>query len=414
MGNLIKEELNKMKYLFEYKRGVIISEQVELPEDDDPFEGNAYAKFDWRGKQKGLINFGGSGPLATNVGYAKGRYSLGVISEIPRLIGKGSEKPVERTPEKQTIPVLSELNLLGSAFPYPDNMVQPKFESFPEAKKVYDAFIQSIVDFLKVAHMSQMGTLTIQGTADAARPTYDIPKGYTKLDHPGDLYNGLETPNEMNQYLADTRATELGKLIVQDVLNKTGINISKNITYKKGINYYGQKDKRGFDFKKVTVTPSQTTVTITKPDVVTTDQDAAKMKVTSSEPPKPVQQYLDLSEWGSQMIPATRIQDGSIGINYETVKDMGLFKPDGKGILGHYQTKLNNKSEVQGEIKGNTFFVDGMSFGDIVPASSDDRTYNTNAESSTKFVTSKRPVIVGTKGDLVFIKFLSFAFQSFK
>jgi hypothetical protein len=406
MENLIKEELNKMKYLFGYQRGVVISEQ-----EDEPFEREYSSRFDWNGKQKGMMDFTAV-VMAKNVGYNKQRYNVSTLSSIPRLVGSGKEEIVQTPPEKKPIPVLTELNLLGSAFPYPDNMVQAKFESFPEAKKVYDAFIQSILDFLKVAPANQMGTLTIQGTADAARPTYDIPKGYSKLDHPGTLYNGLKDANEMNQYLADTRASELGKLIVQDVLNKTGINISKNIVYEKGINYYGQKDKRGFDYKNVTVKPSQSKVNVNQPDKVILDKPGSQTSSSSVKPAEPVQQYLDLRPWGGQLVPATMFPNGTVGVKYEIIEKLGLFTGDKNGVLGYYNNSFFDKKEVMGEIKKNQFFVDGMSFGDIVTASSDTGTYDSKAESSVKFVTSRRPCIITEREGWEFIELVGFGFQS--
>jgi hypothetical protein len=415
MVNLIKEELNKMKYLFGYQRGIVVSEQAEVTEDD-PFEEQS--PYNWQGRKKGMLNFAGDSNFnAVNVGYGKKRYGVTAGTSIPRIIGGGTESVAQTPPEKKTIPILTSLNLTDSAFPYPDNMVQAKFESFPEAKAQYDKFIQNIIDFLKSAHMSQMGTLTIQGTADAARPTYDIPKGYSKLDHPGTLYNGLKNPSEMNQYLADTRAKELGNLIVQDVMDKTGgINISKNIIYKPGINYYGQQGKRGFDYKSVTVVPSQTTIDIPKPDVVVKDEPGSISSTATVKPAEAKKEYLDLSKWGGPKLEATRLPNGSIAVKRSDVTSVkGLFTGDGKGIMG-YKTAGNflNKKEVFGEIKGNTFIADGMSFGEIVEASFENRTYDTRVDSSTKFVTDSRPVIVKEGNGVLIIEYMSFAFMSYE
>ena len=141
MGNIINEELYRMKYLFGYQRGVVISEQ------DDPFEDQALQQYNWKGKKKGLMDLTNpQGMYAFNVGYEGGKYTLTSASEAIRVTSKGEEKTTTTPPEIVKEPVLSELNLVGSAFPYPDNMVKPKFDSFPEAKKVYDQFIQSILE----------------------------------------------------------------------------------------------------------------------------------------------------------------------------------------------------------------------------------------------------------------------------
>ena len=81
-----------------------------------------------------------------------------------------------------------------------------------------------------------------------------------------------------------------------------------------------------------------------------------------------------------------------------------------------YNTGANflNKKEVFGEIKGNTFIADGMSFGEIVEASFENRTYDTRVDSSTKFVTDSRPVIVKEGNGVLFIEYMSFAFMSYE
>lgn len=410
MSKLINEELYRMKYLFGYQRGVVISEQ-----DDDPFLTNELARFDWKGKKKGLLNLlNSSGLYAFNVGYGGGKYRVSSSSKAIRVISKGKESKQSTPPEKLKEPTLTKLNLVGSAFPYPDNMVQPKFNDFPEAKKVYDSFIQSIVDFLKVAHFTKMGTFTIQGTADSARPTLDIPKGYSKLDHPGELYDGKKTPNEMNQYLADTRAKELGKLIVQDVLTKTGIDISKSIVYEKGINYYGQQGKRGFEFKNVTVTPSNTVVGIQQPDVVVKDVKGTSSGSTSSQGPGEVELFYDLSPWGGdKMVPVTRMKDANYGISSTYTDEKKLYTGDKSGILPYWSSQgINNNGEVKGEIIGDEFFADGISFGKIISTTEQEAEYNVKAEATTKYVTKGRPVITGTRDGKDVIQIVKFTFSN--
>ena len=404
---IISEELYRMKYLFGYQRGVVISEQ-----DDDPFATNELARFDWRGKKKGLIDLTNpQGMYAFNVGYEGNNYTLTSASEAIRMTSSGEKESTQTPPSVTKEPVLTNLNLQGSAFPYPDNMVQPKFESFPEAKKVYDSFIQSIVDFLKVSDTSKMGTFTIKGTADSARPTLDIPKGYTSLDHPGQLYDGKKTPNEMNQYLADTRASELGKIIVKDVLDKTGTDISKNITYEKGINYYGQEGKRGFEFKNVTVTPSQTSVTIKEPDNVTPGKEGNQTSSSSVQTPKVVETFFDLSPWGGgKQIPMKRLKNGDYVISTNYIMDNQLFVKGGGGILNLWDTTgLNEQGEVKAEIKGNEFFANGLSFGTLMSTDTQEAEYQYQAESTTKFVTKSRPMITGIRDGNAVIRLIRFA-----
>ena len=409
---IINEELYRMKYLFGYQRGVVISEQ-----DDDPFLTNELARFDWNGKKKGLINLtNSSGIYAFNVGYEGGRYTLTSASEAIRLNSTGEQRVTQTPPTKKKEPVLTNLNLQGSAFPYPDNMVQPKFESFPDAKKVYDSFIQSIVDFLQVSDTSKMGVFTIKGTADSARPTFDIPKGYTKLDHPGPLYDGKKDPNDMNQYLADTRGRELGKIIVKDVLDKTGTDISKNIKYEKGINYYGQQGKRGFEFKNVTVTPSQTNVVIDNPDKVIPGNQPTQTSSSSSQQPKVVETTFDMSKWGGPKdVPMKRLKNADYVIPTKYILDNNLFVEGGGGILNLWDgSGLNEKNEVKAEIKDNTFIANGLSFGKFISSSEQEADYQYQAESTTKYVTGSRPMITGIRDGNAVIRLFRFALTTRK
>ena len=409
---IINEELYRMKYLFGYQRGVVISEQ-----DDDPFLTNELDRFDWRGKKKGLIDLtNSSGMYAFNVGYEGGRYTLTSASEAIRLNSTGDQQVAQTPPTKTEEPTLSNLNLQGSAFPYPDNMVQPKFNSFPEAKKAYDSFIQSIVDFLKVSDASRIGTFTIKGTADSARPTFDIPKGYTKLDHPGPLYDGKKDPNEMNQYLADTRGTELGKIIIKDVLDKTGVDISKNIKYEKGINYYGQQGKRGFEYKNVTVTPSQKSVTITEPNKVIPGDKPTQSSSSSLQAPKVVETTFDLSKWGGPKdVPMKRLKNADYVVPTKYILDNNLFVKGGGGILNLWDTNgLNEVGEIKGEIKGSEFFANGLSFGNLMSTDTQEAEYQYQAESTTKFVTNSRPMITGIRDGNAVIRLIRFALTTRK
>lgn len=409
---IINEELYRMKYLFGYQRGVVISEQ-----DDDPFLTNELKRFDWNGKKKGLLDLtNSSGMYAFNVGYEGGRYTLTSASEAIRLNSTGEQQVAQTPPTKTEEPTLSNLNLQGSAFPYPDNMVQPKFNSFPEAKKAYDSFIQSIVDFLKVSDASRIGTFTIKGTADSARPTFDIPKGYTKLDHPGPLYDGKKDPNEMNQYLADTRGTELGKIIIKDVLDKTGVDISKNIKYEKGINYYGQQGKRGFEYKNVTVTPSQKSVTITEPNKVIPGDKPTQSSSSSLQAPKVVETTFDLSKWGGPKdVPMKRLKNADYVVPTKYILDNNLFVKGGGGILNLWDTNgLNEVGEIKGEIKGSEFFANGLSFGNLMSTDTQEAEYQYQAESTTKFVTNSRPMITGIRDGNAVIRLIRFALTTRK
>jgi hypothetical protein len=394
----------------------LVSEQFN-PMSRDPFEDENSQKYNWNGKKKGLIDLTNPyGVYAVNVGYEGQKYTLTSASEAIRTTSSGEKISTQTPPDEMKIPTFSELRFVGNSFPYPDNMVQPKFGDFPEAKKVYDTFIQNITDFLKVAPLTKMTTFTIQGTADSARPTFDIPKGYSKLDHPGDLYDGKKDPNDMNQYLADTRARELGKIIIKDVLDVTGVDISKNILYDKGISYYGQPGKRGYAFKNVTVTPSKNEVTINKPTTISKDDTTTQTSSSSVQIPKVVNTFFDLSPWGGEKeIPMKRLKNGDYVISADYIMDNKLFVKGGNGILNLWDvTGLNEQGEIKAEIKGNMFFADGLSFGGLMSTDAKESEYDYKAESTTKFVTESRPMITGIRDGNAVIRLIRFALTSRK
>jgi hypothetical protein len=385
----------------------LVSEQFD-PMSRNTFEDENLKKYNWKGKQEGLINLTNSkGVYAVNVGYEGQKYTLTSASEAIRTTSSGEKISAQTPPDEIKIPTFTKLNFEGNSFPYPDNMVQPKFGDFPEAKKVYDTFIQNIAEFLKVAPVTKLTTFTIQGTADSARPTFDIPKGYSKLDHPGELYDGKKDPNDMNQYLADTRARELGKIIIKDVLDVTGVDISKNILYDKGISYYGQPGKRGYAFKNVTVTPSKNEVTINKPTTISKDDTTTQTSSSSVQIPKVVNTFFDLSPWGGEKeIPMKRLKNG----------DYVISEKDANNSILHYWNVdgLNGKGKIKAEIKGNMFFADGLSFGGLMSTDTKESEYDYKAESTTKFVTESRPMITGIRDGNAVIRLIRFALTTRK
>jgi hypothetical protein len=397
---LLNEELYKMKHLFGYKKGVVISEQE-------------YNSPDWRGKSKGDLDLTNPyGKYAINVGYEGRKYTLTSISQAPRL---KSEKKIE-TFEKPGDVVIQKLDLSKNAFPYPDNMIGPKFESFPEAKTAYEKFIASLIVFIEGGGINNINSIKIQGTADAARPTLDIPKGYSSLDHSlvGDKtpYGGLKGDSERNQYLADNRGKVLGNLIIERVKKDTGVDISQKIQYIKGINYYGQQDKRGFEFKKVTVEPDYTPLNKREKS----GQPTSGTSSTASTTPES-STFIDLTGFGSKNIPAKMINRGAgqvAAIPRKVSDENKLLDIKGGGVLPLWTTEgLNQKSTVKGEIKNGDLFVDNISFGKITfvnpnEISSD---YDSRAESTTRYVTVGRPVIVGGDENYDFVRILKFAFS---
>lgn len=390
---LLTEELYNMKYLFGYQRGVVVSEQKSKK-----------VKYDWEEGTKGNLDLNNpSGVVATDVKYDKGVYNMSVMTSAIRLVTKGKSTP--GTPPKETPqPIFDNLTLKDSSFPYPDNMVKPKFDKYPDAKLAYDEFINKIVAFLNNADTSKLPNFTIQGTADAARPTLDVPSGYSSLDHSDTPpYAGETDPSKMNQYLADNRGIELGKIIIQDVLDKTGQDITNKIKYETGVNYYGQQGKRGSEFKMVTVKPSSTEVSLDL-DSETNKTPGTKGTKGSTEAIPEVETFVDLTKFGGGEVPAKRLSNTNTGVLTTDVKNLG------EDVLPtfDYSTGLNGNTTPEAYISGDELFVGGLSFGKFQNPREKQGVYDTRAESSTKYVTEGRPVLVAARDGYYYIRVLQF------
>lgn len=349
---LLTEELYNMKYLFGYQRGVVVSEQKSKK-----------VKYDWKEGTNGNLDLSTNNPsigdpfginLAINVKYDEGVYNITSMTSAVRLTDLGSSKP-GTPPGKTPEPIFTQLKLKDSLFPYPDNMVKPKFDKYPDAKSAYDEFIKKIVDFLSVANTSKLPTFTIQGTADAARPTLDIPSGYSSLDHSDTPpYAGETDPSKMNQYLADNRGIELGKIIIQDVLDKTGQDITNKIKYKTGVNYYGQQGKRGSEFRMVTVKPSSTEVNVDLGSEISKTPGTKGTQGSKQASPE-IKYNLNI---GGVEVPAKILKDGTTGI---LLSDSENF--DDNTLPTWNEEGLNGNAFPSSSIENGEIFIGGISFG---------------------------------------------------
>jgi hypothetical protein len=379
--NLLSEELNRIKYLFDHERGVVISEN----------KGNSS---NWKGKidLSGPIEYYGTyGVVAEGINYKGGKYHMTLLTKLPETFTEQSDSDTIDNP------TLEGFSLINDAFPYPDNMIGPKFENFAEAKQLYDTFITKLKRFIEKGGLNNITKIKIQGTADAAAPNTSIPRGYNSLDHNlvGDSvpYGGLTDKKDMNQYLADNRAKVLGQMIINEISERTGVDISSKMEYS-SINYYGESNKRGQQFRAVKVEPIYTSF-----EVSSGGGDTAQGSSTTNAS----KVYVDLSEYGFPDKIAEK-KDGGIAIKQSDLEGVELS-------TWSNQT-LNNKRKVIGEISNDELKVDGLSFGKLVSSTDEnfDR-YIDKGNNNTKYVTVGRPVIVGKKGDYIFIKILRFTLE---
>lgn len=235
----------------------------------------------WRGGDSGLVDWyvtsetpRGYPIIAKKVG--KDRDYLTVHSTAPRF---------DQLYYK--VPRLEIYEVSGGDLPYPDNMVKPKFESYPEAQTGFNDLVNQIVNYINAG--GQVRGATIKGSADSASPTFDIPEGYTELDH---NYRGKYTKEslnslprnskernaalkEMNQILADDRADNYRKEIYKAVANRIGKEKASRDLYIRllpGDNYFTDENKqsenRGGMYRSITFTPNAEARNVRRPDLI--------------------------------------------------------------------------------------------------------------------------------------------------
>lgn len=339
MKNL-NEELNRMLYLTQHKRGQVISEQsagLEIP--------------DAKKKSRGVTSLQtlehGVSFLAKNVKFENKLYYLGFHKEI----GKNLPKLTPGTPEK-IIPgkpdiIIPDLNFVGADLPYPNNFINPQFDLYSGSETKIDKYVSNISDLIKEngglesnntikifeSNKDKNGkTIFIKGTADYFKPNNNVPpemlkKGVTKIDHD---YGGKKDFAEMNLYLAEQRAIKFGNILAEKLSKKTGIpkNIFLNYMDFSGYSYYGT-GTQGVKSIDVKIKYQTTTKTNNTPNKTTPGTEG---KVV---PPIEKEVEVDLSPYGGEIIKGLTVtnKDGYqfIGIPDEIAQDLV-----GKRIIHDY------------------------------------------------------------------------------
>lgn len=143
---------------------------------------------------------------------------------------------------------------------YPDNMVMPRLENqsiFDEFQKIVEQFVR----YIDAGGLDKLNNVTIQGQADKANPTWDIPSSYQKLDH---KYGGMKKKkqseytddelDQMNTFLAKERAFNFKMALINAIKEETGEKIEiKELT---PINHRGQEGKRGGKYRSILLKPN--------------------------------------------------------------------------------------------------------------------------------------------------------------
>jgi hypothetical protein len=315
----------------------------------------------WGGKMQGKIKIdllSSKDPNAMNIG--EDRYRLfkvnGIISTVKPPKGKGTP------PGKPTKWETPEITLLGDgSLPFADNMVTPAWDKFPNAKKKFDDLVTKIAEFISKGGFDYIKSITIQGSADSARPTEYFPSGYPGLDHPDGIYGGITGDKERNQYLADTRAKQYALAIINSIKEETKKDLSSKFKYKKGLNYFGSEGKeRGPEYRSITLNIEASDIPGKK------GVDGEYADFTSFRETYDIQGVIQLLPLPQIMgfgpktyVPAIKQKDGVVwipssgtydGINYDNViKKLDSYNMEGfngkkyvSGSLGNSGMKIGN------------------------------------------------------------------------
>lgn len=237
----------------------VIEEQGDLTGARKKFSKRDRKKYEQKGRSEnwnqevsGSLNFNANptNPLAVNVG--EGNYD---IRYITKLVGEGKAIPGKETPPDVVI-TIPTYDIAGSSLPYADNMVMPYFDKYPDAQEQFRKIVETFKEYINAGGGDKLTNVTIKGSADSGTPTLQVPSGYSKLDHPSAKpYNGKTDPKEMNQYLANTRANQYARALINGIKESTGFDLKINVL--EGDNFYGQGDgKRGEEFRKITLEPN--------------------------------------------------------------------------------------------------------------------------------------------------------------
>jgi len=302
---------------------------------------DSYGPPSWRGRKKGQVDFDSisdTSIIATNV--ARDKYTLRYINDL-NLVGQ----PI--VPEGGEDVTIEDVVIKGTGLPYPDNMVLPYFEDYPEAKNNFEKIVKQFVKYVNLGGAKNLKNVTIQGSADSAAPTLKVPSGFSELDHPhSQPYNGEKDPFKMNQYLADTRASEYAKVLINEVKKATGFDLKIKVL--PGENYYGQEGKRGEEFRKIVIKPNATPIS--------DNQSSRSGNVQGRSGEKTTQPY--------------KLQY-SVGTERKVLNGYRLVDENGKvfyGVTGEVYDSLNPRppffdGKMDSTFNGENLVISGMNMG---------------------------------------------------
>lgn len=314
----------------------------------------------WNGGDDGTLNFDVQNEEFTPLAYNVTEYDFDVrhsmdLTKTGRT-PKSMEVPPQQTPPEENV-FIPTFSVEGSSLPYADNMVMPYFDKYEGSQEQFTEILNAFVKYIKAGGGEKLDNVTIKGSADSGTPTLDVPSGYGgQLDHPHSKpYNGKTDPKEMNQYLADMRAQQYAKVLIDEVKKATGFDLKIKVL--PGDNYYGQEGKRGLEYRKIILTPNAPEHKVVTP--TTTGGSKTDGSKTTTE----------LVKGGAIPFDVAVYRDGQ-GRYVEGYKTKDFYNDVRLCVTRDeaesMELPLNFTGKLNSDVRGQDFYVNGKKVGRIV------------------------------------------------
>jgi hypothetical protein len=224
---------------------------------------------DWLNGNSGSMIIQSKFPIAYNVGPRRGFLFFAADSNFDIAKGEGPKYVPAYSGDSIPGDTIDDFNVGENFKVYKDNMVQPNLVDL--AKEQFDQIVKEFVDYINNGGFDKLTNVTIQGRADSANPTWDIPAGETSLDH---SYGGIKRKSnytddeldQMNLYLARERAKNYKNKLIKEIKTQTG----KEITIKElePISYRGQQNRRGGQWRSILLVANAPTLEVINIDPI--------------------------------------------------------------------------------------------------------------------------------------------------
>ena len=368
----INEELNRMLYLTQHKRGIVISEQSLTGDKNRPTSNvNTTTNApDWNGSSTGTIDVSrfskdssGIPVNATNVSYNQEVYNLSINKSISKNLPYTISNPIP--PEKGKEPL--NFKFIDDSYPYEDNMITPKLSKNPTAESLLNLVVKIISDNIGLNGLESMKSINLQGFADSARPGIRGPKG-TKEEVSDDhlkagcskIYCGEKDDSKRNLWLAENRAKRMGSFLTKLVKQSTGTDISSLIKYLEPVSSF---DPTINSEEGNRVGERSVSIDVIKSGDISTPTSTTGKTETITFVPIPKKGTII---YGDVTLNLVELIDDKGYSKITVEKTEECLKLIGNKIPNLLQSgQLNGKSKVNSEIKNNEVIVDGLSWGSL-------------------------------------------------